>query len=226
MIELRNTTGKFGADYIKGCAEANKLTDTGEYGNNDGKLQPKEMYQESVELSKTIFGENEQILEKALNINAKGLELSNIYAGADGVISAEEKAEMINSKEWRSSMEVYRSLYKEADCSKNYGAKYYNDGVKALKDLDKTEGNGDGKVTAKEFGAKIMNLYNALFRADTVKLEKSKEIAKSQEEIVAKYAGDDGILSPAEHIGAINSEEYGKTLKNYNTLMPQNQRMA
>lgn len=222
-MDINNATEKFGAQYIKDCANANKLTDSGRFGNGDGKLQPKEMFGEAASLSKSIFSGNEQIFSKALELNSEQFEISQKFAGSDGVISAEEKAEMINSKEWVNSMEEYRSLYKEADCSKKYGTQYYNQGVEALKNMDKTVGNNDGKVSLQEYGTKIMNMYNSLFKKDTDKLEKSEQLAKLQVGIAAKFAGQDGNLSPAEYIEALNSDEYGKTLKDFRALMEQNQ---
>lgn len=89
-----------------------------------------------------------------------------------------------------------------------YGEDNYKDAQSNLKSIDKAFGNGDGRLTMEEYDKYLSGAYKNLFGNDQVKLDKAAEIAKKQNEIMTKYAGEDGILSTAEYMEALNSKEY------------------
>lgn len=215
---------KYGFEYIVGC-QASSMRDDKAYGNGDGKLQANELA-----ASMTNFGsynENPEYSSRISTLNRKFESLSKKYTNSEGAITAGSKAELINSKEWSELLVEYHSLRDEMtymnqfkDNENSEGIKdYYNDGKEALQRIDLNHGNGDGKVTTKEYFKNSWSLYKNLFKDDPIKLFQAYFIALKQASIMSKYTGPDGVLMSSGYIEGLNSEEYGKTLDAYWNLM-------
>jgi len=98
--------------------------------------------------------------------------------------------------------------------------KYYDGAREALQRTDKL-GNGDGKVTAQEYGQNSILLNNSIFQNNADLNTQANKIAAMQQDIMAKYAGEDGILDEYEYVEGLNSKEYSKTLEEWHALKNQ-----
>lgn len=218
-----NSLQKYGQEYIDGCRESNLRVDKVS-GNGDGKLQANEL---AFEIT-SIFLSDKNTAQAGVDLYAKIENIASKYALDDGAISAEAKAELINSKEWNEMLVEYRSLRDERKYLQKFeglnvnmdaARGYYSEAQEAMANVDKISGDGDGEVNAKEYFTHIWDLYKDLFQNDLTKIFKSFSIARQQEEIMAKYAGKDGVLSASEYMEGLNSAEYGETLKAYRELL-------
>lgn len=99
-----------------------------------------------------------------------------------------------------------------AKTTKRFGKEYIESAKDALTQWDY---NGDGKTSAKEMSESRSNVYANVFKGNDEFSKKAQEIAFAQDEIYAKYAGDDGILDEYEYVEALNSKENNALLEQY-----------
>lgn len=80
----------------------------------------------------------------------------------------------------------------------------------ALTRMDKA-GNGDGKVTVNE-ALKDLDIGGLLNGQNADDTKKIKTAAKNIEQVLAKYAGTDGVFSAQEWADFLNGDEWGSVL--------------
>ena len=66
----------------------------------------------------------------------------------------------------------------------------------------------DGKTSTIDVYKSKSNLYSNIFADNKENAAKAEEIAQQQSEILAKYAGEDGVLSSEEYSEAVQTSEY------------------
>ena len=81
--------------------------------------------------------------------------------------------------------------------------------------LSYKDADGDGKVTVEEFSQYDNDLMDSIFSGNDEYAAKAKEIATAQNELYARYAGEDGILDEAEYNACLQSKENGALLEQY-----------
>jgi len=101
--------------------------------------------------------------------------------------------------------------------------KYGSDYVEGAKDaLEQWDFNKDGKTSSIEMHKELSDSYSNIFKGNDELLQKANGLALKQGEIYDKYAGEDGILDEYEYSEALNSDEYAKTLDEYQEMQAQN----
>lgn len=118
------------------------------------------------------------------------------YAGADGIFTAEEYANFLNGAEWGAVLDAHHSSSNFAKMEMGW--------------IDDSPGmSKDGQVTKDEVKAGILNnLIQRGINVDTAKIE----------ELIDKYAGEDGTFTVEEYTALKNDEEYKSFLKQYHAV--------
>lgn len=92
-----------------------------------------------------------------------------------------------------------------------YDSEYLNSITEVQQRIDNERGNGDGKLQVNEFldSLDIPFLLSGQSKEDEAKLRK---LTANIPEILAKYAGDDGVLSAQEHAEFLNGAEWSAVM--------------
>lgn len=86
---------------------------------------------------------------------------------------------------------------------------------KALKQMDNS-GNQDGKITVNE-ALSDLNIASLLSGQNEADVAKIKAAAANIPEVLAKYAGQDGVFTAEEWANFLNGEEWGAVLDAYHS---------
>ncbi len=206
MTNIKVNNNQYDKEYLKGCAESSKRDDK-MHGNGDGKLSAAEFQASFTSLNASVFANNDSIKSYADDLVNSNKSLFEAYAGDDGVLDANEKANLLNSNEYNKFITQWRQLSNEME-------QQNNDTQTFLDSVDRF-GNNDGKATVEEYLEHELLVYENVFKNNKDLLESAKEIAYESYEQMKKYAGDDGIISIKESMNHLDSEEYGKSLDKY-----------
>lgn len=171
--------------------------------NQDGKTTGIDMYKDWSETCKFVFQGNDTFLKKGEEIATDIGEIYSRYAGDDGVLDEYEYDAALQSDEMGILLEQYWEM-------KNITEAQNGEEVVGLVWYD---ANYDEKVTATDVYKSKSNLYSNIFADNKENAAKAEEIAQQQSEILAKYAGEDGVLSSEEYSEAVQTSEYKQTLR-------------
>jgi len=190
MSEINNQ--KWDSSYLNGIKNE-VFTRMDQAGNGDGKVTIDEAF-EDLDIGSLLSGQSKEDCEKifgaAQNINDVLAE----YAGADGIFSPEEWAEFLNGDEWGSVMDAWHSSGKKAELEMNW--------------IDDAHIK-DGKVTKGEIKVGIFNNI----------ISKNQNIdTKELEDIIDKYAGDDGTFSKEEYMKLRQDPLYNEITNQFGAL--------
>ena len=84
--------------------------------------------------------------------------------------------------------------------------------------LNNADFNGDGVTTGDEMEQSWLNVCAYEFEGNEAFLKRGEELAAKQGEIYSMYAGDDGVLDVYEYNAALQSEEMGVFIDEYNSM--------
>ncbi len=162
-------------------------------GNGDGQVTIDEAF-EDLDIGSLLSGQSKEDCEKifgaAQNIN----DVLDEYAGADGIFSPEEWADFLNGDEWDGVLDAWYSSGKMAEIEMNM---IDNAHIK------------DGRVTKGEIKAGIFNNI----------ISKNPNINTSElENIIDKYAGDDGTFSKDEYMQLRKDPLYDEITNQFGAL--------
>lgn len=194
----------YDAEYLAGINDSLKLTD--QRGNGDGNVTSDEFFAKQMQVYKNVFGNDTTIFGQATKLAQAQEDIVKEYAGEDGILSAEECADCINSEEYAKTLEQYWQLRSEME--QRQGAEFFLGAVD-------NSGNQDGNADAEEVYSKIVDIYSNTFAEDVKLKAKSMEIAKMQYELTKEYAGEDGILNVTEYQQLLASDEFIKLNDQY-----------
>lgn len=206
MSQIKVNNYQYDKEYLRGCAESSKRDDK-MHGNGDGKLSASEFQASFTDLNTSVFANNDSFKAQANDLVNANADLFKAYAGDDGILDANEKANLLNSKEYDSFITQWRQL-SDAMEEQNNGAEFFLGSVDA-------SGNNDGKVTTEEYLNNRLSLYENIFKNNKDLLKQAREIAYESYESMKKYAGDDGVIDVKEYMSHLDSDEYGESLDKY-----------
>ncbi len=195
---------KYDSEYLAGANDALKLTD--QRGNADGRVSSDEFFADQMQTYKNVFGEDTTIFGQATKLAQAQEDIVKEYAGEDGILSAEEYADCINSDEYGKTLDQYWQLRSEME--QKQGAEFFLGAVD-------NSGNQDGNADAEEVYSKLVDIYSNTFAEDAKLKAKSMDIAKKEYELTKKYAGEDGILNVTEYQQLLASDEFIKLNDQY-----------
>lgn len=107
-------TQNWDAEYLKECKEGLKLRDI----NNDGYTTADEMIADNNKLV-SVFKNQSMFSDRADELMNTQASIFQKYAGDDGILSANEYANCINSPEWNDTLQTFKQLNKEYQASFN-----------------------------------------------------------------------------------------------------------
>lgn len=206
MSEIKVNNRQYDKEYLQGCADSSKRDDKA-YGNGDGKLSAEEFQASFMSTNASVFANNDNYKAYADDLVNANSELFKTYAGEDGILDDNEKANMLNSKEYDTFINQWRNL-SDAMEQDNEDAGFY------LDNLDK-HGNGDGVATTEEFLEYQMQLYQEIFKDNKDLLKSAQDLAKNKYENMKKYADENGVIDKKAYMSSLNSEENNKLNDKY-----------
>ena len=163
-------------------------------GNGDGRVSTAEALND-LHIGGLLSGLQEGSAEytKLKNLTDKIPNVLAKYAGNDGEFSAQEWAEFLNGNEWGEVLDTYHSSSNFSKIEMGW--------------VDKSQNCfADGKCTKGEVKVGILNNMARI----------APDVDCSHiEEIIDKYAGEDGTFTVAEYTAMKNDPEYKAFLKQY-----------
>lgn len=176
--------------------------------NNDGKTSGIEMYKSWSATCSRIFEGNSIFQQRGEEISVQIGEIYSRYAGNDGYLDEYEYNAALQSEEMGTLLQEYwemKDIVEAQNGEDVLGLGWY-------------DSNCDGDVSSVEVYKVKSELYSKIYEDDKEKSQKADAIAQKQAEILRKYEGDDGVLSPEEYAEALKSSEYKKTISELQSL--------
>ena len=171
-----------------------------QYGNGDGQLDINEAYS-SLDVASLLANQNSADAEKIKTSSADIQDVLKKYAGKDGVFSAQEWAEFLNGEEWGAVLKAWHSSSGKAKLEMAW--------------IDQANSTKDGKVAQGEITSSLIN--NLI--AQGKKLENLDNEKTFLADIVAKYAGADGVFTLEEY-QALKADKDYQEFVNKNHIVP------
>ena len=185
--------GNYSQDYLNGIKETFKrMDDVKNGGNGDGKVNTYEAFQD-LDTGSLFYGMQEGSDEyNRLKNSLSGLtEVLEQYAGDDGEFTAEEWADFINGDEWGEVLDAFHSS--------SARSRYEMDWIDNAHITDNECTKGEVKVGF------LWDLAEKGIKVDTT----------SFEELIDKYAGEDGTFTAEEYTAMRKDPMYQAFVEKY-----------
>lgn len=173
--------------------------------NQDGKTTGIDMYKEWSETCNSVFQGNDTFIKRGQELATDIGEIYSRYAGDDGVLDAYEYNAALQSDEMDVLLQQYWEMKNITDAQ---------NGEEVL-GLGWYDSNYDENVTATDVYKSKTDLYSKVFEENEDNTAKAEQIAQKQSEILAKFAGEDGVLSSDEFSEAVQTSEYKQTVRDF-----------
>ena len=188
-----NGGNEYSKDYLAAIEnDTFKRIDT-KSGNGDGKIQVKEALAD-LDIPSLLSGQSKKDAAKLSKLTQNIPEILAKYAGDDGVFSAQEFADFLNGAEWGAVMDAWHASSGMAKIEMQW--------------IDDAQTSfHDGYVTKGEVKAGILN--NLAYQGKNVDTQLI-------EELIDKYAGEDGTFSLQEYQKMKQDPKYKSFIEQYN----------
>jgi hypothetical protein len=187
---------EFSQDYLNGIKDVFKrMDDVKNGGNGDGKVNIKEAFNDLAVASlfdgmKKGSSDYNKLKDATANIS----DILKDYAGDDGEFSAQEWAEFLNGEEWGNVIDTYHSSEAWSKIEMDW--------------VDNSDGMiKDGKVTKGEVKVGLAD--------DLIQRGYDDVDTSSLDELIDKYAGEDGTFTTKEYTAMRNDSLYKAFVDKY-----------